>query len=257
MDTPTTRANQVQYQPGDVDNGHKLDNDRTTWEPIGQLQVDAQPEPRKRRWLPWAIGAGVVVLGVGVLAAGGTDTDAAAQAEAAAAEAIAEAEAEADAAIAEAEEAAAKAQEEAEALAQEEEAATNEAQATETSPENEAPAPIDPDDSFSAQTFITDARNNIGDLREDLSDAQAALAEGKALGLNWNFAEIAFNTGQLGALAAPNSIAGEWDAAMAELNGGLDAATLGLENDSISEMDSGLARVGAAADTLSALADTV
>jgi hypothetical protein len=121
----------------------------------------------------------------------------------------------------------------------------------------EAEVAADTGDSFSTQSFLTDARNNLADLRKDVSDAQSALAEGRAVGLGWNFAEIAFNSGQLGALTAPDSIATEWDAAIVEVNAGLDAATLGYENDSISEMETGLARVSAAADTLAGLIDRV
>jgi vacuolar-type H+-ATPase subunit H len=263
MTTPTTDP--TQFKAGDIANGYVLSDDGTTWEPIGQVQVPVQPEKKKRRWLPWAISAGVLVLGIGVLAGGGSSDEAVAEAEAAAEAAIAEAEAEADAAIAEAEaeadaaiaeaEAAADeaaAQAEAEAAAAQAEAAVEGATA-----EAEAAPAGDSSDSFSAQTFLTDARNNLGDLREDLSDAQSALAEGRAGGLAWNFTEIAFNSAQLGALTAPGSIAGEWEAAITELNAGLDAATQGNENDSISTMESGLAQVSAAADTLAALIDRV
>jgi hypothetical protein len=255
----TTHSDQVQYQPGDVANGYRLAEDGTTWEPIGQIQVPAEPEKKsKRRWLPWAIGAGVLVLGIGALGAGGSDEEALAEAEAAVAEVEAEAEAaiaEAEAAAAEAEAAAAEAQAEAEAAAAEREA--DAASVAEADRADEAETDADAGDSFSTQSFLTEARNNLADLRKDVSDAQSALAEGRAVGLGWNFAEIAFNSGQLGALTAPDGIATEWDAAIVELNAGLDVATLGYENDSISEMESGLAQISAAADSIAGLIDRV
>ena len=211
--TTNTTTEQIQYQPGDVANGYRLAEDGITWEPIGQIQVPSQPEKKTRRWLPWAIGAGVVVLGIGALAGGGAEEQAVVEAEAAAEAAIAEAEAQAEEAIAEAEAAAA----EAEAAAQ--------AEAEGADTDEQSASAVESGDSFSTQSFVTDARNNLGDLREDVSDAQSALAEGRAVGLGWNFAEIAFNTAQLGALTAPDSIASEWEAAIAGLNTGLDAAT--------------------------------
>lgn len=262
MNTPNSTTDQIRYQPGDVANGHVLGVDGTTWEPIGQVQVPAQPDKKKRRWLKWAfIGAGgflAFAMVVSALGGGSSSDDAVADAEAAAEAAIAEAEAEAEEAVAEAEAAAAEAQAEADAAAAEAEAAAQaEPEADATAGDPGTASGTDPADSFSTQAFLTDARNNLGDLRKDVSDAQSALAEGRTLGLSWNFAEIAFNSGQLGVLTPPQTIAGDWNAAIVELNAGLDAATLGLENDSISEMDSGLARVSAAADTLAGLVDRI
>jgi hypothetical protein len=105
----------------------------------------------------------------------------------------------------------------------------------------EAAAPVTEHDSLTYQSAVSGAQGDVLDLRGDLADLERDLSSGSLGWAAWNFAEIAFNVGQLQAVDAPPSIGTEWAALMAELLAADEQLSAGFEADSMSQMQSGVA----------------
>lgn len=114
------------------------------------------------------------------------------------------------------------------------------APATEEPAEEPADEPVSERDSLSVTQEVKDAGENIDDLNEDIADMQHDVNSGSSGWATWNYAEIAFNVGQLEAFEAPESISDEWDAAMKDLVSAGEDLSAAVEADSISKMKSAL-----------------
>lgn len=85
---------------------------------------------------------------------------------------------------------------------------------TPSTPPVEAPAPAAVDPTF----FKANAGKQLDDYAKDLSDLSDAVAKGSTLRVMSNSIELAFNEGELAAIAPTTNIAPEWTTALAGLS---------------------------------------
>lgn len=105
--------------------------------------------------------------------------------------------------------------------------------------------------------FASTASGDLDDFVKDLDDMVLTLDEGGFFRLLSNSVELSFNLGQLQAEPAPASIAGEWTAQLAALEGSIDLMDAAISDERNDDLRSTIEVARGQVDGLRALTESI